>query len=150
MPEPQPLGAVEEEDFKQRARSNSPSRHHQTEFEAQRALTSPPHHANKASGEQVRTLKILMISGVYLPRVSGASTFLISFCSVLERLGHSVTLIYPAIQWVRRTGRWYPRIGSATEALVFASRTETQKLMLLEALALGTPRNGTRTFRRQG
>ncbi|MBB3331467.1 hypothetical protein BDK63_002350 [Halomonas campaniensis] len=41
------------------------------------------------------TLRILMLSDVYFPRINGVSTSIASFRGALERLGHSVTLICP-------------------------------------------------------
>lgn len=41
------------------------------------------------------SMKVLMISDVYFPRVNGVSTSIASFRGALERLGHSVTLVCP-------------------------------------------------------
>ncbi|MDR9439734.1 MAG: glycosyltransferase [Halomonas sp.] len=96
MPQRKPLSAAEQEFLTRLAHGNALSLQHQAERDAQRGLTSASLPAIGASGAEARTLTILMISDVYLPRVNGVSTSITSFCAALERLGHSVTLICPA------------------------------------------------------
>ncbi|WP_299311835.1 glycosyltransferase [uncultured Halomonas sp.] len=79
------------------------------------------------------TLKILMISDVYFPRVNGVSTSVASFRDALERLGHTVVVLCPD----------YP-VGQVEEpgVLRIASRgvpgdPEDRMMRLGELLALG-------------
>lgn len=79
------------------------------------------------------TLKILMISDVYFPRVNGVSTSVASFRDALERLGHAVVVLCPD----------YP-VGQVEEpgVLRIASRgvpgdPEDRMMRLGELLALG-------------
>ncbi|WP_416139513.1 glycosyltransferase [Halomonas sp. HK25] len=87
------------------------------------------------------TLKILMISDVYFPRVNGVSTSIASFRGALERQGHSVTLICPD----------YP-VGQVDEpgVLRIASRgvpgdPEDRMMRYRDVLALG-PQLGEQAF----
>ena len=96
MPQREPLSAAEQTFLTRLAQGNALSLQRQAECDTQRGLTSPSRAATGASGAETRTLTILMISDVYLPRVNGVSTSITSFCAALERLGHSVTLICPA------------------------------------------------------
>lgn len=96
MPQRNPLSAAEQAFLTRLAHGNALSLQHQAERDAQRALTSSSRQATGACDAEAPTLKILMISDVYLPRVNGVSTSIASFCAALERLGHSVTLICPA------------------------------------------------------
>jgi len=57
------------------------------------AATLQRHLASARMGDD--TLRILMLSDVYFPRVNGVSTSIASFRGALERRGHSVTLICP-------------------------------------------------------
>ncbi len=46
--------------------------------------------------EKSETMRILMISDVYFPRINGVSTSIQTFRDEMEKLGHQVTLIAPA------------------------------------------------------
>jgi glycosyltransferase involved in cell wall biosynthesis len=82
-------------------------------------------------------MNILMISDVYFPRVNGVSTSIATFRkSLAARLGlqdHTLFIGYlprgPALWDCYRAG----------DVFIFASATETQGLVLLEAMALGVP-----------
>lgn len=96
MTQHNPLSTAEQAFLTRLAHGNALGLQIRAERDAQRALTSDRLRASGAPAPRSRTLKILMISDVYLPRVNGVSTSIASFCAALERLGHSVTLICPA------------------------------------------------------
>ncbi|MBR9905985.1 MAG: glycosyltransferase family 4 protein [Gammaproteobacteria bacterium] len=78
--------------------ANGNALHRQREADRQARLASALtlRHATASTAEtQPGSMKILMISDVYFPRVNGVSTSIASFRGALERLGHSVTLICP-------------------------------------------------------
>ncbi|MDW7747354.1 glycosyltransferase [Halomonas sp.] len=112
MPQREPLSTAEQEFLARLAHGNALGLQYRAEREAQRGLTSPSLQATGAPGPRSRTLKILMISDVYLPRVNGVSTSIASFCAALERLGHSVTLICPAYPVGQTDRPGVLRIGS--------------------------------------
>ncbi|WP_089852503.1 glycosyltransferase [Halomonas saccharevitans] len=78
------------------ARGNALVLRRQAERGALQAWASSAQEAARPSSTDSHTLKILMISDVYFPRVNGVSTSITSFCAALKRLGHSVTLVCPA------------------------------------------------------
>lgn len=96
MPPRDPLSSSEQQFLTRLAHGNALNLQHRAEREVQRGLTSPTLQTTDATGAEIRTLRILMISDVYLPRVNGVSTSIASFSAALARLGHSVTLICPA------------------------------------------------------
>ena len=126
-----PLSEAEIDQLILLARGNALARQFSAE-RAERAAAALRHRspAPRAGGD---TLKILMISDVYFPRVNGVSTSIASFRGALERLGHSVTLVCPD----------YP-VGQLDEPGVLRIRSrgvpgdpEDRMMRYRDALALG-------------
>jgi len=135
MPHREPLSAAEQTFLMRLAQGNALSLQRQAECDTQRGLTSPSRAATAAPGAETRTLTILMISDVYLPRVNGVSTSITSFCAALERLGHSVALICPAYPMGQTDRPDVLRIGSRG----VPGDPEDRMMRYREVLALGTP-----------
>ncbi|WP_444985685.1 glycosyltransferase [Halomonas mongoliensis] len=123
-----PLSEAEIDQLMLLARGNAMAR----QLRAERAAAPTSRHlACHRAGDA--TLKILMISDVYFPRVNGVSTSVASFRDALERLGHAVVVLCPD----------YP-VGQVEEpgVLRIASRgvpgdPEDRMMRLGELLALG-------------
>ncbi|TVU91060.1 glycosyltransferase [Vreelandella titanicae] len=80
----------------QLANGNALHRQREADRQARQASALTLRHATASTAEtQSGSMKILMISDVYFPRVNGVSTSIASFRGALERLGYSVTLICP-------------------------------------------------------
>ncbi|WP_386082272.1 glycosyltransferase [Vreelandella sp. F11] len=80
----------------QLANGNALHRQREADRQTRQASALALLHATASPAEaQPGSMKILMISDVYFPRVNGVSTSIASFRGALERLGHSVTLICP-------------------------------------------------------
>ena len=123
-----PLSEAEIDQLMLLARGNAMARQLRTE---RAAAPTSRHLACHRGGDA--TLKILMISDVYFPRVNGVSTSVASFRDALERLGHAVVVLCPD----------YP-VGQLEEpgVLRIASRgvpgdPEDRMMRLGELLALG-------------
>ena len=93
---PKPLSEAEIDQLILLARGNALARQIQAEH-AERAMHSAAllqrHLPCARSGDD--TLKILMITDVYFPRVNGVSTSIASFRDALERQGHQVVVVCP-------------------------------------------------------
>ena len=92
----EPLSEVEIDQLILLARGNALARQiraERAEHAEGAAATLQRHLASARMGDD--TLRILMLSDVYFPRVNGVSTSIASFRGALERRGHSVTLICP-------------------------------------------------------
>ncbi len=96
MSQRQPLSPAELKSLTRLAQGNALTLQRQAEQEARRARVTAALQATGSSAAGSRSLKILMITDVYLPRVNGVSTSIASFSAALKRLGHSVTLVSPA------------------------------------------------------
>ncbi|MGP9767385.1 glycosyltransferase [Halomonas sp. AOP13-D3-9] len=91
-----PLSDQEVAALTQLANGNALHRQREADRQARQASALTLLHATASTAEaQPGSMKILMISDVYFPRVNGVSTSIASFLGALERLGHSVTLICP-------------------------------------------------------
>ncbi len=107
-----------------------------------RAIDAPQASAGRPGGQGDRALHGLMISDVYFFRINGVSTSIETFRRTLVKTGHHVTVMAPRCGGDEQRCDWLIRIASRgvpVHLFVFASRTETQGLVLLEAMALGVP-----------
>ncbi|SDN44432.1 glycosyltransferase [Vreelandella arcis] len=78
------------------ANGNALTLQREADREARMASALALFHSTASTHEiQPQSMKILMVSDVYFPRVNGVSTSIASFRGALERMGHSVTLICP-------------------------------------------------------
>lgn len=97
-----PLSDVEVAALSQLANGNALTLQHEADRNARPSSALTFFHSPlSSSSAQPGSMKVLMISDVYFPRVNGVSTSIASFRGALERLGHSVTLVcsnYPVGQ----------------------------------------------------